>query len=86
MRWSGLSDVRSGCGGGGHSNITLNDPPAAALQTALHTAQSGREGGKGGDGMWEAPPPVRFLDEKHFFWHAEDGLNKQAALQPCGIN
>lgn len=49
---------------------SVNDPPAAALQPALHAAKSGREGGKGGDGMWEpAPllPRFRFLDEKHFF-------------------
>lgn len=70
MCWSGLSDVSSGCGGGRHSTMAVNDPPAAALQPALHAAKSGREGGKGGDGMWERGPPpprFRFLDEKHFF-------------------
>lgn len=52
MCWSGLSDVSSGCGGG-HSTIAVNDPPAAALQPALLAAQSGRDGGRGGDGMQE---------------------------------
>lgn len=83
MYWSGLSDVSSGCGGG-HSTIAVNDPPAAALQPALHAAKSGREGGRGGDEMREPGAPLQGFGRKPFFFFF--WLNKQARLQHSDKN